>query len=486
MTRGAGVNGGRRVVKSGSEVRDVFELTKIQGMNGAEAADARVSVARRLEELVAKHAAGGDGVDQVLAEIGELNKVSAALSTRLAVIEQERQVLAAAREAVAAVKGGAAPVDRSAGTPATPKIEMGGRSRLSARAAKVFASVEDGKLAAGFLLAVKAGDHAWFERNARAYDGAQSVMNTRDNPAGGFFVPPAFEATVIKLRDSRGVYRREAMLHQMASDKLPVSKYISGPTAYWVSENPAADVTVSEPVYGQVTLLARKLASVVPATEELINDSAVDIAAQISEDMAYKLADAEDEAAFNGDGTSTYGDQLGIVHLLGLAAHAGSVVTATSQTSVGAVTDAYIQKLRGRLRLHSRNGSKWFASPAVVQELFERLARAAGGVTYREMKDGEGNAEGERLYFAGREVVEVGVMTGEPASGAIAAVLGNLRNGSKFGEVRGGMSLEFNPYYAWLKGGKAWKLQERVAILNHDMGGTTTATAGAICGLKLG
>lgn len=202
------------------------------------------------------------------------------------------------------------------------------------------------------------------------------------NSQGGFLVPDEFENELVSLREQYGVIRRNARVWPMASDTLRIPKRAAGLTAYFVGE--AAPGTESTQTIDQVNLVAKKLMALTTVTSELLEDALVNIGDDIAGEIAYAFSFKEDDAGFNGDGTSGYG---GIVGLGTTLSDATYQVSDGGATAVSGVTIpeimAGLAKLPGWAA--QRNNIKFFCNKSVYHSVFERLAMGAGGATATEI-----------------------------------------------------------------------------------------------------
>ena len=62
--------------------------------------------------------------------------------------------------------------------------------------------------------------------------------------------------------------------------------------------------------FGQVTIGAYKLGTIIKVSEELLNDSVFDLESYIAREFARRIGTKEEEAFFTGDGT---GKSLGVL-----------------------------------------------------------------------------------------------------------------------------------------------------------------------------
>ncbi len=181
--------------------------------------------------------------------------------------------------------------------------------------------------------------------------------------AGGYTVPNIVSSDLIWLREMYGVARRNSRIYPMSSDTLLVPSATASTTVYYASE--ATAITASDITFGQVSLAAKKLAVLTIASKELGEDTVIDLGAALARDMAYAIAKEEDNAAFNGDGTSTYGSITGILQAVyGLNATkaniAGVVVGANlSGAAFSNFTLANFQSCVAKLPTYADN-AKWY------------------------------------------------------------------------------------------------------------------------------
>jgi HK97 family phage major capsid protein len=129
-------------------------------------------------------------------------------------------------------------------------------------------------------------------------------MGESTTAAGGFAVPEEMSSQLIRLVETYGVAPSVMQNVPMASDTLLVPKRLTGVTAAWIGEN--SEITTSDPTGTQVQLVAKKLASGTRVARELLLDSVIAVADWLVQEHSLALAKKTDEAAFNGDGTSTF------------------------------------------------------------------------------------------------------------------------------------------------------------------------------------
>jgi HK97 family phage major capsid protein len=290
----------------------------------------------------------------------------------------------------------------------------------------------------------------------------QGAMSTSENSSGGFLVPDEMQATIIRLREERGVFPQYANRVPMGSDIITVPRLLSDVTAYWVGEE--AEITASDATLGAAELMARKLAALTKVSRELDEDAVIDIGDMITQSMAYAMADKIDEAGFNGDGTSTYGGVLGLKNAL----HSNAIQDAAASNDSALDLDmADFEAMLGKYPQYPGANPRWFVHSAVYWASMARLADAAGGNTNVTL------ANGPQMMFLGYPVTFSQVLpstTGTLAS-TILCYFGDLRLGATYGtrrSVRTEVSLEryFENDLIGIK------TTERVAINVHERGDT--------------
>lgn len=291
----------------------------------------------------------------------------------------------------------------------------------------------------------------------------QASMNTGNNSSGGFLVPDEMQAALIRLREERGVFPQFANRVPMGADIIRVPRLLSDVTAYWTGEED--EVTASDVGLGSAELMARKLAALTKISSELDEDAVIDIGDMITTSMAYAMADKIDDAAFNGDGTSTYGGVLGLKNALNASAIQDA---ASGNTSALTLDLDDFHATVGKYPQYPGANPRWFVHSAVYYASMFRLMDAAGGNTNVTLANGA-----PMNMFMGYPVTFVQVMpstTGTSAS-TILAYFGDLRLGATYGTRRSVRTEVTTDRYFELDQ-IGIKCTERVAINIHERGDT--------------
>lgn len=260
------------------------------------------------------------------------------------------------------------------------------------------------------------------------------VHQEGNNATGGFLVPSPLDAAIIDLRESYGVFRRNAKVSRMTSDTLSVNRRTAGLTAYAVGESAA--ITESTKGWDQIQLVARRWGCLARISSELNEDAITNIGDDLAGEMAYAFANKEDECGFNGDGTATYHGIQGIRHkMLNLSATraniAGLVVGAGNAFSE--ITLANFHEVMAKLPEYAYGKMpKWYASVAFAFNVMQRLAFAAGGVTSDAIISGTKGGT-----FLGYPVEISQVFPKVDTNDVVLCLFGDLALSSTFGDRRG-------------------------------------------------
>jgi len=145
-----------------------------------------------------------------------------------------------------------------------------------------------------------------------------NFLQIGSDPDGGYLAPDEFERTLIQALDDLNVLRSMARVIRTSSGDRKIPVATQGISAEWVEEG--QQIPETDAKFAQVTLNAFKLAALVKASVELLNDSAFDIQAYLAADFARAFANQEEDAFINGDGSGkptgilddTYGAPVGV------------------------------------------------------------------------------------------------------------------------------------------------------------------------------
>jgi HK97 family phage major capsid protein len=161
-------------------------------------------------------------------------------------------------------------------------------------------------------LATSAGDGLSFGRALRAmaigsWKGAEAEVRALSEglgTAGGYLMPDVLSTRVIDLARAKSVavqsgVRTIPFTDDGEGNSLTIARVTADPSVAWVGE--AGTITPSDPTFGQVILTGNKLACIVVASREILND-APNAASLIEQTVAAAMAAEIDRAILEGSG----------------------------------------------------------------------------------------------------------------------------------------------------------------------------------------
>jgi HK97 family phage major capsid protein len=296
------------------------------------------------------------------------------------------------------------------------------------RTLKAFRSHEDAYRVGKWLQATFAGD-ADARRWCQDHGVEARTMVGGVNSAGGFAVPEELSQVVLRNVESYGVAPTALQNFAMSSDVLSIPKRVAGVTGSWMGEN--AEFSYSDMTGTQVQLVAQKFGVATKVSNELFADG-VGVADLIATEHALAVARALDEAAFIGDGTSTYGGHHGVAVKIDNGSFTASVVTADGgNTGFETLDKEDFLRVMAKAPRYSLPGARWYISPAGYHASMQRLDLAQGGSV--------SVAQGFGLTFLGYPVVLVHPMNSTLGadSGKIKCLFGDLAMAGALGLRQG-------------------------------------------------
>lgn len=318
---------------------------------------------------------------------------------------------------------------------------------------------------------------------------SNALHQSNDATGFGHLIPEEFGMDLVVLREQYGVARRTLRVIPMNSDVRSDPRWSSGLTAYFVSEGGAG--TTSSGVRDRIQLTAKDLMVLSTMSNNLSADAAIDIGDQLAGDIAYAFANKEDECAFNGDGTSTYGGIVGVRAKLqdvdGAGTDSAGLVTQGTGTTWPAIVLADFHSVVGKLPQYAdTQNASWICHKTFYETVMHKLALASGGVTAMEIRDGDRRP---RPTFMGYPVEFSQVYPSTTAVTTVACTFGDHALAARFGD-RQQESIMFsehatvNSSSVFERNDIAVRGTERFDINVHDVG--DSSNAGPVVGLQTG
>ena len=210
----------------------------------------------------------------------------------------------------------------------------------------------------------------WNAMRTRGNEGldpnVKNALQIGTDSEGGYLVPDEFERTLVEALEEENIFRTLANVITTSSGDRKIPVVASKGTASWIDEEGA--IPESDDSFGQVSIGAYKLGTLIKVSEELLNDSVFNLEAYISKEFARRIGSKEEEAFFTGDGA---GKPTGI-----LAATGGAQV-GTTTAGAAAITIEEVLDLFYSLGAPYRNRAVFVLNDGTVKAI-------------RKLKDGNG------------------------------------------------------------------------------------------------
>lgn len=297
-----------------------------------------------------------------------------------------------------------------------------------------------------------------YAQKSNDLDIMQKFLGTTDLTEGGAFVADEFSATLTENFSTFGVARRLAGVEAMASDTKLMPRHTDDVTVALATEGTAQDE--SNPKQDLIQLVAQKALGRSKASNEILNESAIDIASYMASthrraidrfvDQAYLLG----QHGFNGvlDGQRTE-----------------NTFDAALSSNWNDMTISDLMSLKGTLpawALEDISDIAYVAHPSFIASTFERFELNNGGVARAGLREGFPN----ELMFGGIPIVPSAVMPNSYTADEIQAFAGAFGRGTKYGEVTGSFEIQASDQEEFSNDLVVFRSRLRFAISVHDVG----------------
>ncbi|MCL2299879.1 MAG: phage major capsid protein [Firmicutes bacterium] len=210
----------------------------------------------------------------------------------------------------------------------------------------------------------------WNAMRARGGEGLEAAVRNAlrigADSEGGYLVPDEFERRLVEALTEENIFRGLANVITTSGGDRKIPVVSSKGEASWLDEGQA--IPESDDSFGQVTIGAYKLGTMLKISEELLNDSAFDLEAYVTREFARRTGAKEEDAFINGDGT---GKPTGI-----LAATGGGQIGVTTAGATAITLDEVLD-LYHALKTPYRRTASFIMNDATVKAI-------------RKLKDGNG------------------------------------------------------------------------------------------------
>ena len=185
-----------------------------------------------------------------------------------------------------------------------------------------------------------------------------NALQVGTDSEGGYLVPDEYERTLVEALEEENIFRQMAKVIKTSSGDRKIPVVASKGTASWIDEEGA--FPESDDSFGQVSIGAYKLGTLIKVSEELLNDSVFDLQSYISREFARRIGAKEEEAFFTGDGK---GKPLGVL------AATGGAETGVTAASATAVTADELMDLYYSLKSPYRKKSMWVLNDSTIKAI---------------------------------------------------------------------------------------------------------------------
>jgi HK97 family phage major capsid protein len=139
-------------------------------------------------------------------------------------------------------------------------------------------------------------------RNRDLHFSVQNSLTIGADTEGGYLCPDDFERTLIQALEDENVLRPLCSIIRTSSGDRKIPVVVSHGEASWVDEE--GEIPESDEVFGQLSIGAHKVATMIKVSDELLQDSVFDIERYIAVEFARRVGAAEEESFLTGDGTA--------------------------------------------------------------------------------------------------------------------------------------------------------------------------------------
>ena len=184
-----------------------------------------------------------------------------------------------------------------------------------------------------------------------------NVLQEGVDADGGYLVPDEYDSRLIDVLDEENIVRKLARKITTSGDhKINIAA--TKPAAAWIEEGEA--LSFGDATFDQKILDAHKLHVAIKITEELLYDNAFGLENYIITEFGKALANAEEDAFLNGDGT---GKPLGI-----FAEQGGGEIGVTAASATEITADEIINLVYALKRPY-RKKAKFIMNDATIAAL---------------------------------------------------------------------------------------------------------------------
>ncbi|PZP42418.1 MAG: phage major capsid protein [Azospirillum brasilense] len=269
-------------------------------------------------------------------------------------------------------------------------------------------------------------------------------LRVSDDTAGGYLAPDQFVTELLRNVVAFSPVRSVARVANTSAGAVLLPKRTGGMTAQWVGETaPRPETTVT---FGQNRYEVREIACWVDVSNVMLEDSAFDVASELSFEFAEEFGRAEGAAFVNGDGS---------LKPFGFMQDPTIPVVPTGDAAK--ITSDSILDIYHALPTAYRANAVWAMNSNTLASV-RKIKDAAGGYL---LVDAGFNTTSPTATLMGRPVVEMPDMP-DPAANATPIVFGDFGQGYRIFD-RVALSVLRDPYSQATNGMTRFHGRRRVA-----------------------
>ena len=145
--------------------------------------------------------------------------------------------------------------------------------------------------------------HFWDAMRGKFTNDTATGLSVGTDEKGGYTVPDEFERRLIQALEENNIFRTLAHTIRTNSGTRTIPIASEYGEAAWIEEGTA--IPESDMTFSVQTLSAFKMGSMIRVSNELLHDSAFDIASYIAQRLGRRFGNCEENAFINGTGVST-------------------------------------------------------------------------------------------------------------------------------------------------------------------------------------
>lgn len=249
----------------------------------------------------------------------------------------------------------------------------------------------------------KAAFEKWFRKGGEANLEAvkqlqvQAELSTLSDPDGGYLVAPAeFDSAIDRVAGTVSVMRRLATVRPVGTNEYKKLVNQGGATSGWVAEKESRTET-DTPTIKEIAINTKELYAEPGCTQLSLDDSKMDLAAWLADEVSTEFAEEEGTAFITGDGVAKPHGIAGYTMIANANYAFGKVgYIAGGHATLLNNADKLVD-LQHALKPVYRNGACWLMNDATCGKI-------------RTLKDGDGNY----LWRPGLETGKSDTLLGKP------------------------------------------------------------------------